>query len=190
MRSDEVRQPAASVPPLPLQAKEGSGGLSGWNTAGEERPRQPRLTAYLSLGSNLGNRDRNLAEAVRRLGTTPGVEVRRVSSVYETAPVGGPPQGDFLNLVVELATTLSPRELLAACQAIEADLGRERTVRWGPRTIDLDVLIYEGVTSADPELTLPHPRMLERQFVLRPLAEIAPDLVLPDGRTAAQAAQT
>lgn len=152
-------------------------------------PVQQLRTAYLSLGSNLGNREGNLAEAVRRLADTPGVEVRRVSSVYETAPVGGPPQGDFLNLAVEVVTTLSPRELLATCQRIEADLGRERTVRWGPRTIDLDILLYEGETSADPELTLPHPRLLERQFALVPLAEIAPDLVLPDGRTAAQASR-
>ncbi len=143
-------------------------------------------TAYLSLGANLGDREANLTSALHRLAET-GVIVRRVSSLYETAPVGGPPQPPYLNLAVEVGTALSPRELLRLCLAIEAELGRVRTEHWGPRTLDIDLLLYEGVTSDGPELTLPHPRLAERQFVLAPLAEIAPDLRLPDGRTAAEA---
>jgi 2-amino-4-hydroxy-6-hydroxymethyldihydropteridine diphosphokinase len=145
------------------------------------------MTAYLSLGANLGDRAGNLAAALARLEAA-GVRVERVSSLYETAPVGGPPQPPYLNLVARVETSLPPRELLRLCLAVEAELGRVRTVHWGPRTVDIDLLLYEGATSDDLELTLPHPRMAERQFVLVPLAEIAPDLRLPDGRTAAEAA--
>lgn len=145
------------------------------------------MIAYLSLGANLGDREGNLTAGLERLAQA-GVTVSRVSSLYETAPVGGPPQPPYLNLVAEVETDLPPRALLRLCLAIEAELGRERTEHWGPRTLDMDLLLYEGVTSDDPELTLPHPRLAERQFVLVPLAEIAPDLVLPDGRAAAAAA--
>ncbi len=144
-------------------------------------------TAYLSLGANLGDRETNLAAALARLEDA-GVALSRVSSLYETDPLGGPPQPPYLNLVAEVQTELRPRELLRLCLTVEADLGRERTVRWGPRLLDIDLLLYANETSDDPELTLPHPRMMERQFVLVPLAEIAPDLRLPDGRPAAAAA--
>ena len=145
------------------------------------------MTAYLSLGANQGDRAGNLAAALARLEAA-GVQVERVSSLYETAPIGGPPQPPYLNLAARVETVLPPRELLRLCLAVEAELGRVRTVHWGPRTLDLDLLLYEGATSDDPELTLPHPRLTERQFVLVPLAEIAPDLPLPDGRTAAESA--
>ena len=155
--------------------------------AARKHPAHPSMpTAYLSLGTNLGDRAAHLAAGLERLAAV--VRVVRVSSVYETAPVGGPPQPPYLNLVAEVETDLPPRELLRRCLAIEAELGRERTEHWGPRTLDIDLLLYEGVTSDDPELTLPHPRLTERQFVLVPLAEIAPELVLPDGRRAAEAA--
>ncbi|HEY3396718.1 MAG TPA: 2-amino-4-hydroxy-6-hydroxymethyldihydropteridine diphosphokinase [Armatimonadota bacterium] len=146
-------------------------------------------TAYVGLGGNLGDREGNLALARERLAAAPDVELRRVSSLYETDPVGGPPQPPYLNQVVELATDLDPYALLGVLQQIEMELGRVREVRWGPRTVDLDLLLYEGFTSLDPVLTVPHPRLLERQFVLIPLADIAPGLLLSDGRTAAQAAQ-
>ncbi|MFT3868123.1 MAG: 2-amino-4-hydroxy-6-hydroxymethyldihydropteridine diphosphokinase [Nibricoccus sp.] len=134
--------------------------------------------AYLALGGNLGDRREYLSAAVRALNSEPGLRVEKISSVYETAPVGVVDQPNFYNLVIEIATTLTPHELLAHCLAIEKKLGRVRAERWGPRTIDLDVLWYENVALEDSSLTLPHPRMKERAFVLVPLAEIAPALLL------------
>jgi quinolinate synthase len=109
------------------------------------------------------------------------------SALYLTAPVGGPEQDDFVNQVVEVHTTLSPRGLLLAAQRIETELGRERVAKWGPRSIDVDVLWYHGFSSAEAGLEVPHPRMAERRFVLEPLAELAPDLVLPNGQTVLEA---
>ena len=138
--------------------------------------------AYLSLGANLGNREEMLREAVRRLAAADGVKTLAVSSLYETEPWGKKDQPSFLNIAVSLQTTLSPEELLALTQAVETELGRVRHERWGPRTIDVDILHIEGVERNSPTLTLPHPYMTERAFVLVPLAEIAPDLVVK-GRT-------
>jgi len=132
--------------------------------------------AYLGLGSNLGDREALLRAAIMALDATPGVRVTSISSLYETPPWGPVPQGPYLNACVALETTLSPRQLLTLCLAIERDHGRERAIRWGPRTLDMDVLLY-GDESIDEEgLIVPHPRMAERAFVLVPLAEIAPDL--------------
>lgn len=131
--------------------------------------------AFLGLGSNLGDRETTLREAVATLGPS----VRRVSSVYETEPVGGPEQGPYLNLVVELDTALPPRSLLGLCQRLEAAAGRVRAERWGPRTLDVDILWIDGVESDAEDLTLPHPRIWDRAFVLAPLAELAPDVVPP-----------
>ena len=136
---------------------------------------EPRA-AYLSLGSNLGNREETLREAVRRIGAAESVELTAVSSVYETEPWGKLDQPRFLNLAVAVETTLSPEALLALAQKIENELGRVRHERWGARTIDIDILCFEGVERNTPELTLPHPYMTERAFVLVPLAEIAPTL--------------
>jgi 2-amino-4-hydroxy-6-hydroxymethyldihydropteridine diphosphokinase len=134
--------------------------------------------AFIGLGSNLGDRRAHLAAAVE--GLQRKHDVVAVSPLYETAPVGGPEdQGPYLNLVVELATTDSPRQLLERCRALEHEAHRERTVRWGPRTLDADVLWVEGQEVDEPDLTLPHPRMWERRFVLAPLADLAPDLVTP-----------
>jgi 2-amino-4-hydroxy-6-hydroxymethyldihydropteridine diphosphokinase len=138
------------------------------------------VRAYLGLGSNLGDRRALLREAVETLGAAPGVTLRAVSDVYETDPVGGPEQDAFLNLVVAVDTVLSPRDLLGRCHELEAAARRVRDERWGPRTLDVDVLWIDGYTSDDPELTVPHPRMWERRFVLAPLSELAPGL-LPDG---------
>lgn len=129
---------------------------------------------FLGLGSNLGDRARLLGDALRTLDG----QVVAVSDVYRTAPVGGPSgQQDFLNLVVELATDLTPKELLAVCQRLESAAERVRVERWGPRTLDVDVLWIDGYRSDDPDLTVPHPRMFQRRFVLAPLQELAPDLV-------------
>jgi 2-amino-4-hydroxy-6-hydroxymethyldihydropteridine diphosphokinase len=133
--------------------------------------------AYLALGSNLGDRASHLQSAVDELDAMPGVRVVAVSRVYETAPVGGPAQGDYLNAVVAVETELDPYGLLAAAQACEQHAGRERRERWGPRTLDVDVLLYDEVQTDDPALTIPHPRMWERGFVLAPLRDVAPELV-------------
>lgn len=133
------------------------------------------MRAFLSLGSNLGDRRRRLREAVDSL---PGVV--RVSPVYETEPVGGPPQPDYLNLVVEVETDLSPRALLGLCHRLESAAGRMPGERWGPRPLDVDVLLVDDLVVDEPDLTIPHPRMQERRFVMAPLADIAPELVPAD----------
>lgn len=131
--------------------------------------------AFLGLGSNLGARAQHLRAAVSSLD-----DVAAVSPVYETDPVGGPDgQGPYLNLVVELDTPLDARGLLGACQRLERQAGRVREERWGPRTLDVDVLWVDGQAVHEPDLVVPHPRMWERRFVLAPLADLAPDLVSP-----------
>jgi 2-amino-4-hydroxy-6-hydroxymethyldihydropteridine diphosphokinase len=130
--------------------------------------------AYLGLGSNLGDRAGHLARAVDLLTA---VGLRRVSPVYETEPVGGPEQGPYLNLVVELDTDLDARQLLAVAQRLEADAERVRDERWGPRTLDVDVLWVDGEAVDEPDLVVPHPRLWVRRFVLAPLRDLAPDLV-------------
>jgi 2-amino-4-hydroxy-6-hydroxymethyldihydropteridine diphosphokinase len=136
----------------------------------------PARRAFIGLGSNLGDRRAYLRSAVDQLRAAG--DVIAVSPLYETEPVGGPPgQQNYLNLVVELQTADSPRALLERSQALEASAHRERAERWGPRTLDADVLWVEGDLVDDPDLTVPHPRMWERRFVLAPLADLAPDLV-------------
>jgi 2-amino-4-hydroxy-6-hydroxymethyldihydropteridine diphosphokinase len=137
--------------------------------------------AYLALGSNIGDRLAYLQLAVDTLATTEGVRLVAVSRVYETDPVGGPVQDDFYNAVVALETDLDPWALLAVAQQCEEAAHRVRRERWGPRTLDVDVLLYDDLRLDDPALTIPHPRMWERDFVLVPLADIAPDRV-PAGR--------
>jgi len=142
------------------------------------------VVCYLGVGSNLGDRRGNIAQAVSLLRQTEGIEVVRVSSLYETEPVGGPPQGKFLNGAIEIRTTLEPRELLEALLSIEERMGRRRSVKWGPRNIDLDILLYGDCVYRDERLCIPHSLMHEREFVLKPLSEIAPDVVHPVfGRT-------
>jgi 2-amino-4-hydroxy-6-hydroxymethyldihydropteridine diphosphokinase len=143
------------------------------------------------MGSNLGDRSRRLDEAADRIGAIPGTEVVRLSSVYETEPWGRGGQGDFLNRVAEIRTDARPDELLDACRSIEDRLGRERTGRWGPRTIDIDILYYDAAVIENADLRIPHPRIAERRFVLAPLAEIAPDWTDPlSGRTVAAMLET
>jgi 2-amino-4-hydroxy-6-hydroxymethyldihydropteridine diphosphokinase len=131
--------------------------------------------AYLGLGSNLGNRRRNLEQAVARLNDTSGIHVQRVSSFRETEPFGVQDQPFFLNGVVEVETELDPPALLAAVKRIEQELGRTPTYRWGPRVIDLDILLYGSIRWESAELTIPHPGLLKRPFVTEPLGELAPD---------------
>lgn len=140
------------------------------------------VRCYLGLGSNLGDRLGNLRRAVELLADRPGVRLLRSSRVYETEPVGGPPQPRYLNAVLEIETELDPRGVLAACGEVEAALGRVRGERFGPRTIDVDVLTYGDERIAEPDLEVPHPRMHERGFVLAPLAELDADPPLPGGR--------
>lgn len=129
-------------------------------------------TAYVGLGSNLGDRLQYLESAVTHLHARDGIRVTRCSSVYETAPVGLTEQPHFLNMAIELETSLSPESLLDVLLGVEHALGRVRTVRWGPRTIDLDLLLYDDVEMRTDRLELPHPRMAERAFVLVPLVEL------------------
>lgn len=138
-------------------------------------------TAYIGLGSNLGDRLAALEAALGALARLEGLDLVAVSAAYETAPVGPVAQGDYLNAVTQVRTRLKPRALLEALLQIERGHGRERRERWGPRTLDLDLLLWGRVRVAEPGLVVPHPRLTERRFVLEPLLEIAPDLVHPDG---------
>ena len=135
--------------------------------------------AVLALGSNLGDSRDILAGGADAIAGLPEVRVTAVSPVYETAPVGGPAQPDYLNAVLLVSTGLGPRELLGRLHEIEAAFDRVRLVRWGPRTLDIDIITIAGERSDDPELTLPHPRAHERAFVLAPWLDADPDAVLP-----------
>ena len=138
------------------------------------------VRAYVALGSNLGDRERMLELALERLRQEPGIDVVRVSSFRETEPVGFRDQPPFLNAVAALETSLPPRALLERQLAIERSLGRTRDgQRFGPRTIDLDLLVYGDAVVQEPGLSVPHPRLAERRFVLEPLAELDADLVVP-----------
>ncbi len=133
--------------------------------------------AYLGLGSNLGDRQRNLEQAVAALKRTPGIQLARVSSFRLTPPFGVQDQPEFLNAVVEIMTELEPTSLLTAVKDIETKLGRVPSYRWGPRRIDIDILLYDHLRWESPELTIPHPGILERPFVMEPLAELAPEVL-------------
>jgi 2-amino-4-hydroxy-6-hydroxymethyldihydropteridine diphosphokinase len=139
------------------------------------------VVGFLGLGSNLGDRLANLQAAVDALQAEPGLRVAASSRVWETTPVGGPPQPDYLNAVVRIETDLSARDLLDVARRVEARLGRIRKERWGARTIDVDILLHDEEQIDESDLVVPHPRMTERAFVLLPLLELEPDPVLPDG---------
>ncbi|MBB3046609.1 2-amino-4-hydroxy-6-hydroxymethyldihydropteridine diphosphokinase [Litorivivens lipolytica] len=138
-------------------------------------------TCHIGLGSNLDEPLHQLKRALAALGDHPSIEVRKVSSFYGSKAVGPGEQPDFVNAVVELATSLEPIPLLHTLQSIEQQHGRVRTIRWGARTLDLDILLYDQLELDSAELTIPHPRLQDRPFVVVPLEEIAPDLALPDG---------
>jgi len=144
------------------------------------------VEAYISLGSNMGDKEENIKKALVELGQTEGIRVARVSSLYATEPVGYMDQDWFLNAVAAVVTDLSDEELLGRMLGIEDQLGRVRTIKWGPRTVDLDLLLYGTEVKETERLSLPHPRMYERAFVMVPLAEIAPNLMHPAGRTTSE----
>ncbi|MDD4894266.1 MAG: 2-amino-4-hydroxy-6-hydroxymethyldihydropteridine diphosphokinase [Candidatus Omnitrophica bacterium] len=127
---------------------------------------------YIALGSNLGDRKKNIKKALGHLAGTKGIKIEKISRIYETRAVGGPPQGKFLNAAIKIKTSLSPQLLLKTIKKIEKDSGRRKSVRWGPREIDLDILLYESMIIKTRGLVVPHPRMFEREFVLKPLREI------------------
>lgn len=130
-------------------------------------------TVFLGLGSNLGNREENIRAAIEALSRQ-GIVAEKISSIIETDPIGGPPQGKFLNAVLKATTALKPEQLLERTLLIEKNLGRVRTLRNAPRTIDIDILLYDEIKYHSPQLDIPHPRMRERNFVMRPLREIEP----------------
>ncbi|MCG9968291.1 2-amino-4-hydroxy-6-hydroxymethyldihydropteridine diphosphokinase [Pelotomaculum terephthalicicum JT] len=137
------------------------------------------VVAYVGLGSNVGDKAANISKALNLLGAAPGLRVVRVAPCYRTAPIGYAGQDWFINTVAEVETDLPPLDLLRLLLALEDRLGRVRGRRWGPRTIDLDLLVYDKVAIDTPELVIPHPRMHERAFVMAPLADLAPGLVIP-----------
>lgn len=138
--------------------------------------------AYIGMGSNMGDRAEHIRAGLTMLmGAIPDVVVIGKSSLYESQPVGMTDQPDFLNAVVEVETTLSPQELLQLVHEIEVENGRKRITRWGPRTLDMDILMFGDLEMDDADLTIPHARLRERRFVLEPLLEIAPEARLPDG---------
>ena len=144
----------------------------------------PRVRrAFLGLGTNQGERSRVLSEAVRRLNESAGLRVRRVSVLYETEPVGPPGQEWYLNAVAEVELALPVEELLTLAKGIERDMGRVPGQRWGPRLIDIDILLVDDVKVATPRLTVPHPELEKRAFVLVPLATLVPHMLLPSQRT-------
>ena len=136
------------------------------------------IKAYLGLGSNMGDTREYIDNALKLLDANQDIFLTKISSYYKTAPVGYTDQNWFLNIVVELNTSLGPYELLKCCNEIEQELKRTRLIRWGPRTIDIDVFLYEGFESQEPRLIVPHPRMTERAFVMIPLSEINKELVI------------
>ncbi len=143
-------------------------------------------TVFLGLGSNLGDREANVRSAADKIAAHPGIRLMKISSLYLAAPVGYTEQPDFVNAVAVIETDVEPIDLLHAAKGIEREMGRARTSPWGPRVIDIDLLVYDARAVSTPELTIPHPRMTERAFVMLPLAEVAPDLVLSDGRKPAE----
>ncbi len=135
-----------------------------------------KVIVFIGIGSNLGNRQENIQKAIDLLKNNNCCELFKTSSIIETEPQGGPAQPNFLNSVIKIKTSLSARELLKTLQSIENQLGRRRTVKNGPRVLDLDILLYDDREIREPDLTIPHPRMFGRQFVLEPLLEIEPGI--------------
>lgn len=145
-------------------------------------------TVFIGIGSNLGPKEENIRRALDLMAGESGVSLIGVAPLYKTSPVGYQDQDWFLNTVAEIETVLPPRDLLAALLRIESGMGRRRAVRWGPRVIDLDILLYGDEVIKTPELEIPHPRLEERAFVVVPLSRLHPDMILPGGRTAADLA--
>jgi len=135
------------------------------------------VTCYIGIGSNLGDREYYIKTAIKKIRLLMNTHVTKISRIIETQAMEGPPQGPYLNCVIEIRTLLSPYELLKSLQKVEAELGRVRIIKNGPRIIDLDILLYGDFQIKEESLCIPHPRMLKREFVMRPLEEIAPEVV-------------
>lgn len=145
------------------------------NTTGTSKPEPAAVVALLGLGSNIGDKTANIARAIELLAAEPGIRFTAQSRVWRTPPWGVTDQDWFANACVAVSTTLSARELLVQCQAVENTMGRVRTLRWGPRVVDVDILTFGELQIDEPDLVIPHPRIAERAFVLAPLADIASD---------------
>ncbi len=185
-----VRGPDAPIIPIhagTTEERQGWRALVGWPSIEEQRH---KTLACIGLGSNLGDRSGNLAAALRAIGEIPTTEGLAVSRVYESEPWGGVEQPPYANAVAVVATELQADQLLSALQNIEASLGRVRAERYGPRTIDLDILLFGDEEWVRPDLTIPHPRMLEREFVVVPLLEVDPEAKMPDGSPVPRAGAT
>jgi 2-amino-4-hydroxy-6-hydroxymethyldihydropteridine diphosphokinase len=141
-----------------------------------------KITSYIALGSNLNNPAQQIRSALQHIAMIPDTQIINTSPFYQNPPMGPIDQDDFVNAVVEIHTTLAVKTLLHQLQHIENSMGRVRTLRWGPRIIDLDLLLYDNFTCHDDELTLPHPGIYDRLFFIKPLHDIQPNLYLPDGR--------
>lgn len=141
------------------------------------------LMILIGLGSNLGDRKKNILTAIHKLSQHKEISIENVSSLYETKPVGITAQPDFINGAISVSTMLAPLELLAVCLNVECQMGRIRDERWGPRNIDIDLLVYHDLIIQDEVLNIPHPRLCERAFVLIPLQEIAGDILVDQGQT-------
>ena len=140
------------------------------------------IESFIGIGSNVGDRARFVRDAVEHLNAAAGIEVTATSSLYETSPIGGPPQRSYVNMVVRVRTSLDHRDLLELTQGIEQKLGREESdIRWGPRVVDLDILTFDSTKISEPDLEIPHPRLTQRRFVLVPMLEIDQDVADPWG---------
>ncbi|MFC1637724.1 2-amino-4-hydroxy-6-hydroxymethyldihydropteridine diphosphokinase [Candidatus Margulisiibacteriota bacterium] len=159
--------------------KKKAAGGRGKGKKGKAKNKKGMTTVYLGLGSNVGDREEYIEQAVFLLEKSPSVDVVKRSTIFETEPEGGGNQPPFFNGALEVRTKLDPYKLLEHLQEIEATLGREREIEWGPRTIDIDILLYGDEVVSDDKLQIPHPLMHERLFVLKPLREIAPNLIHP-----------
>lgn len=135
--------------------------------------------AYISLGSNMGDKEKNLKEAIENLRNKKYINITKKSSIIDTEPWGYEDQESFKNCVIEIKTLLNPKELMSTLLEIEKDMKRERIIKWGPRIIDLDIILFDDIVTEDDYVTIPHPRMEEREFVLKPLSEIAPNTIHP-----------
>jgi 2-amino-4-hydroxy-6-hydroxymethyldihydropteridine diphosphokinase len=154
-------------------------GQGSWEQGRGREAEVIMATVYLSLGSNLGDRVQNLKEAIKRIESSDKISIKKISSVYETEPVGYENQPRFLNLALQAETILDPQPLLEQLLSIEEQMGRKRGEKWGPRNIDVDILLYDDLVMESDQLIIPHPRMHQRRFVLVPLAQIAPKLLHP-----------
>lgn len=140
----------------------------------------------IGLGSNIGEREKNIQQAINKLANNEHIRIDKISALYETEPVGVKEQPNFLNAAVRITTKLSPRKLLEFCQVIESEMGRVRNMVWGPRNIDIDILVFDDIVMQTALLTIPHPRIQERKFVLIPLSDISDNIPIVDGFTATE----